>query len=51
MPEEDNKERVAFDLMQVLLKKDTSLPQTKEGLIALYKECLVATYHKNWESA
>jgi hypothetical protein len=49
MPD-DNKERVAFDLMQVLLKKDTSLAGNKEALLALYKECLVATCHKNWES-
>jgi len=48
MPD-DSKERVAFDLMEVLLKKDTSLSQTKEALLALYKECLVATYHKNWD--
>jgi hypothetical protein len=46
----DSKERVAFDLMEILLKKDTSLLQTKDALLALYKECLVATYHKNWDS-
>jgi hypothetical protein len=49
MPE-DTKERVALDLMQVLLTKDTSIVQTKDALLSLYKECLVATYHKNWES-
>jgi hypothetical protein len=49
MPE-DSKERVALDLMQILLRHDTSISQTKDALLALYKECLVATYHKNWES-
>jgi len=45
MPD-DSKERIALDLMELLLERD-SLPRNKEGLISLYKECLVATYHKN----
>lgn len=47
MPD-DSKERIALDLMELLLERDSSLPRNKEGLISLYKECLVATYHKNW---
>jgi hypothetical protein len=47
---DDSKERIALDLMQLILDKDTSLSKTKDGLITLYKECLVAAYHKNWQN-
>ena len=49
MPD-DSKERIALDLMELVLEKDTSLSKTKEALISLYKECLVAAYHKNWQN-